>query len=196
MNDYQKAQNTIENGGCIVYPTETVYGIGADALDSTSVKKAYKAKKRDKSKPMSMAVPDVRTAKRYVDMSLIERTFIENFLPGPVTVLCKKKDIVPDVLTAGKDKVGIRIPDYDETLELLEYTGPITSTSANISGTASVTSVSDLSDEFLESVDYIFDDGELDGGTGSTVVDVEENKIHREGAVGEEVATWLEKIYE
>ena len=188
----EEAKNTINKGECIVYPTETVYGLGVDALDPMSIKRAYEAKNRDYSKPMSMAVPDIDTVKKHIYITEKEKEFMSEFLPGPVTVICNKKDHVPDVLTSETDKVGIRIPNYKYTLQLLNKTGPITSTSANISGSGSVVNVANLSDEFIENIETIVDDGILSGGTGSTVVDVSESKIHRQGAISKEVSEWLD----
>lgn len=192
MSKKKEASKAIKRGSCIVYPTETVYGIGANALNENAVKNVFNAKDRDPSKPVSMAVPEVEVAERFISVSDYEVSFMKEFLPGPVTVVCEKKSSVPDVLTSGSDMVGIRIPDHQYTLDLLSHTGPITASSANISGTGSVKDVSNLSDDFLENISVVIDDGKLEGGTGSTVVNVSEKKIHRWGAIGQKVESWLQ----
>lgn len=188
----EQANQSISDGQCIVYPTETVYGIGANALNSESVERVYEAKNRDYSKPISMAVPNIQSLKQHVYLNEREEQFIQENLPGPVTVICEKKDHIPDILTSGSDRLGVRIPDYNKTLRLLRATGPITATSANISGTGSVVDTNDLSESFLDNISTVVDDGILDGGTGSTVVDVSNSEIHREGAVGDQVDAWLQ----
>lgn len=123
-----------------------------------------------------------------VHISERERRFIEKLLPGPVTVLLRKKEKVPNMLTSGKDLVGIRFPDHETTVKLIELAGvPITSTSANISGEAPPKKV----DEIKISADYIIDGGEC-RGEPSTVVDVVNRKIIRRGAKYDEVVAALE----
>lgn len=193
MSLYSKACNSIESGGLVVYPTETVYGLGADALDPESVEKVYECKQRDRSKPMSLAVPSFEAAETYVSINEKERSFMKEFLPGPVTVLIPKNDMVPDILTSGRKKVGVRIPDNKSALELLEKVYPITSTSANISGNGSIVDIDNLSNSVENKADYVIDEGTLEGGVGSTVVDLREEDIHRGGAVRSSVREWLDK---
>jgi L-threonylcarbamoyladenylate synthase len=178
------------DGGLVVYPTETVYGLGADALDPAAVERVFEAKRRDRSKPVSMAVPGVDAAADYTRLSDRERAFMRAFLPGPVTVVVERRGTVPGALTAGRDRVGIRVPDHDLALALLAETGPLTATSANVSGRPSVRRVADLDDEIREAA-VVLDGGETPGGTGSTVVDVAAETIHRRGARVEAVERWL-----
>ncbi|KAA9399496.1 threonylcarbamoyl-AMP synthase [Haloarcula sp. CBA1130] len=190
MATVDDAAAAVRDGGLVVYPTETVYGLGADALDAEAVERVFEAKGRDRDKPISMAVPDVETARQYTRVNERELAFMREFLPGPVTVVTERRDAVPDVLVAGRDRVGIRIPDHDTALELLAETGPLTATSANISGNPSARTVDDL-DAIRERVAAVVDDGETDGGTGSTVVDVDSGTIHRRGARADAVESWL-----
>jgi len=192
MTDIERAAEAIRSGELVVYPTETVYGLGADALDADAVERAYEAKGRSRSNPMSLGVPDVETAAEYVDSTEREREFMEEFLPGPVTVVCERRPAVPDVLTAGKDRVGVRVPDHDLALELLEAVAPtpITATSANVSGRASVLRADDLDDEIREDAAVVLDGGET-AGTESTVVDVSAGTIHRRGTMADEIEAWL-----
>lgn len=191
MNRYEESAKVLENGGIVVFPTETVYGLAAHALRPEAIEKVYETKNRNHEKPLSLAVPNVETALQYVETEYREEKFMREFLPGPVTVVAQKKQEVPDILTAGKSEVGIRVPNHKTALELLEHKSPITATSANISGTGSVVDVEKLSQDVKQKSDFVIDDGKLDGGTGSTVVNVSENTIHREGAVGQTVREWL-----
>jgi L-threonylcarbamoyladenylate synthase len=192
MSDLERAAEAIEAGELVVYPTETVYGLGADALDADAVERAFEAKGRDRSNPMSLGVPDVETARQYVDPTEEELAFMRRFLPGPVTVVCERRSAVPDALTAGKDRVGVRIPDHDLALELLERAAPVTATSANVSGRESVLRAEDVDEEIREAAAVVLDGGETDG-TESTVVDVAAGEIHRRGALAEETEAWLDQ---
>lgn len=186
----EQAAAAIRNGKLVVYPTETVYGLGADALDPTAIRRVFRAKRRDRDNPISLAVPDIAAAAEYVQITDRSHTFMEAFLPGPVTVVCKKKPIVPDILTGGRDEVGVRVPDHDIALELLRRVAPITATSANLSGAGSVTRPSQLDPSVREAVAVVIDAGPTPGG-GSTVVDPDGNQIFRTGALAEEVEVWL-----
>ena len=188
--DFDRAAEAIRDGDLVVYPTETVYGLGADALDADAVERVFAAKSRDRSKPVSMAVPDVETAAEYTNPTDRERAFMREFLPGPVTVVLERRPEIPDVLTAGRDRVGIRIPAHDGALELLRHTGPLTATSANVSGTGSVRDLATLDDRIRERAAVILDGGTTPGG-GSTVVDVAAGEIHRRGSEADAIERWL-----
>ncbi|GKZ15026.1 L-threonylcarbamoyladenylate synthase [Haladaptatus sp. T7] len=189
-DELERAATAMRDGHLVVYPTETVYGLGADALDATAIERVFDAKGRARDKPISLAVPDVETARNYVRPTERELGFMEAFLPGPVTVLCEKRDVVPDVLTGGRSRVGVRIPDQPVALSLLRYVAPITSTSANVSGRGSVTRIDDLDDEIRDAAECVIDGGET-GGTGSTVVNVEQGEILRRGENADEIEAWL-----
>ncbi|WP_424001812.1 L-threonylcarbamoyladenylate synthase [Haloarcula salina] len=189
MASIADAAAAVREGGLVVYPTETVYGLGADALDAHAVEGVFAAKGRDRDEPISMAVPDVETAREYTRPTERELAFMRAFLPGPVTVVVEGRESVPDVLVAGRDRVGIRVPDHEMALELLAETGPLTATSANVSGKPSARTVDDL-DAIAERADVVLDGGET-GGTGSTVVDVRAGTIHRRGAMADEIEAWL-----
>ncbi|WP_394740759.1 L-threonylcarbamoyladenylate synthase [Natronococcus roseus] len=192
MSELESAATAIREGELVVYPTETVYGLGANAVDSDAVERVFEAKGRDRSKPVSMAVPSVPSALDYVRATDREREFMAAFLPGPVTVLCQRRDVVPDELTAGEDRVGVRVPDHDLVLRLCERAGtPITSTSANVSGSGSVRRIDDLEPSIREAVAVTIDGGET-AGTESTVVDVSSGTVHRRGARADEIEAWLE----
>ncbi|MFB6188430.1 MAG: L-threonylcarbamoyladenylate synthase [Halapricum sp.] len=189
MSSVADAAEAIRRGELVVYPTETVYGLGADALDPDAVQRVFDAKGRSRDKPVSLAVPDAQAAREYTEPTDLEDAFIREFLPGPVTVLVQRREMVPDVLTAGREQVGVRVPDHELALSLLAEVAPITATSANVSGQPSVRRVADL-DAITEAVSVVLDGGET-GGTGSTVVDVEAGVIHRRGENVDAIEQWL-----
>jgi len=192
MDDVARAAAAVRDGELVVYPTETVYGLGADALDPDAIERAFGAKGRARTNPMSLAVPDVDAALEYVDAGDRERRFMERFLPGPVTVVCTKREVVPGALTGGRGRVGVRIPDHPVALSLLRQVAPtpVTATSANVSGRPSVRRVADLDPGLRDAVAVVVDGGETPG-TESTVVDVAMGTVHRRGALADDVEAWL-----
>ena len=200
MNDdaLERAAAAIRAGELVVYPTETVYGLGADALDADAVERVFEAKGRDRSKPVSFAVPTFETAVEdgYVRVSERERAFADEFLPGPVTLLCERTDAVPDVLTAERDRVGVRVPDCEPALEFLERAArPVTATSANVSGEPSARRIDEIGRRVLDEAVVLEADDlyeSVDETVPSTVVDLETGTIHRRGALADEIEAWLE----
>jgi len=190
MSDLDRAADALADGDLVVYPTETVYGLGANAIDADAVERVFETKGRDRSNPVSLGVPSVDAALEYTAPTARERRFMHEFLPGPVTVVVERQEVVPDVLTAGRDRVGVRVPDHDLALDLLERFEPITATSANLSGTGSVRHPGDLSAAVRETVAVVLDGGETPG-TESTVVDVEAGEIIRRGALADDIEDWL-----
>lgn len=189
MSDIDAAAAAIRAGDLVVYPTETVYGLAADATDPEAVGRLFEAKGRARDEPVSLAVPDVETALAYTRPTDRERRFMREFLPGPVTVVVERREPVPDVLTDGRPRVGVRVPDHPVARDLLAVAAPLTATSANVSGNPSATTVAEL-DAITEDAAVVLDGGET-GGTGSTVVDVEAGTIHRRGENADAVAAWL-----
>ncbi len=187
--DIDDAAAAIRDGELVVYPTETVYGLAADATDPDAVERVFEAKGRSRDDPVSLAVPDVDSALDYVDPTDREERFMRAFLPGPVTVVTEARPSVPDVLTGGAPRVGVRVPDHLVALALLEAVAPLTATSANVSGNPSATTVDEL-DAITEMAAVVLDGGET-GGTGSTVVDVDAGTVHRRGAEADAVERWL-----
>ena len=179
----------LRRGDLVVYPTETVYGLAADATDPEAVERVFEAKGRSREKPVSMALPDAAAAADYARLSNRERAFCERFLPGPVTVLLKRTDRVPDVLVAGRDRVGIRVPDHELARDLARRVGPITATSANRSGEPSARRVGEIAPE-VRGRAVVLDRGETPGAE-STVVDVSTGEIVRRGANAEAIEAWL-----
>lgn len=191
MDELSHAADAIREGELVVYPTETVYGLGANALDGDAVERVFAAKDRDHEKPISLAVPDVECAFEYTQPTPQEKEFMHEFLPGPVTVLVEAGEAVPDVLTAGRSRVGVRVPDHSMALALLDESPPLTSTSANRSGNPSARCVSEIDESVREASAVTLDGDELPG-TESTVVDVSSETIHRRGAQADEIEAWLD----
>jgi L-threonylcarbamoyladenylate synthase len=191
-DDIERAADAIRDGELVVYPTETVYGLGADALSEAAVERVFAAKGRSRDEPISLAVPDRTSASEYVRATDREERFMREFLPGPVTVLCEKRETVPDALTGGRERVGVRVPDHEVALALLREVAPVTATSANVSGRPSATRLAELDGEIRDASAVVLD-GDETGGTGSTVVNVEDGTIVREGPNADEVREWLRR---
>lgn len=189
-DDLIQATSMLAMGELAVYPTDTVYGLGADAIAADAVERVFEVKRRSRDEPLSMAVPDVDGALEHVTVTEREEAFMRAFLPGPVTVVLEREPHVPDVLTAGRDRVGIRIPDHNLALELLDEFAPITATSANPSGESNVIDPDNLTPAIRDGVGAVFDAGVLPGGE-STVVDPGSGDIHRRGERADDVAQWL-----
>lgn len=177
----------IKNGKIAIFPTETVYGIGTNGLDESAVKKLYLVKKRSFNKPISLLVNNINMIEAVTkNITKLEYALIEKFLPGPLTIILPKKEIVPDIVTANSDTVGIRIPENKIALKLIEYAGiPIATPSANISGKPSGTNIQDIMKDFDKGVDYFIDDGPSKIGKASTIVKVINGIPHilREGKI-------------
>ena len=175
--DYSKlkvAGEIIKNGGLVLFPTETVYGLGANGLDENAVKKIYKAKGREEDNPLILHVSNFDMVSKIAkNISDIEYTLMKTFWPGPFTIILDRTEIVPDIVTAGLDTVGVRMPSGIIAKELISYAGiPIAAPSANVSGRPSGTNISDIFEELSDKVDYIVDGGECEVGLESTVVRV------------------------
>lgn len=188
--DIARAAAAIRAGEAVVYPTETVYGLGADATDSAAVERVFDLKGRSRDKPLSVAFGSVDAALSLVPASDRAARFARAFLPGPVTVVVDRGDALPGELTGGEPRVGIRVPDHETARALADATGPITATSANRSGAGSVRQVADLDPRIRDGCAAVLDGGETPGGE-STVVDPDRDVIHRAGPLAEEIREWL-----
>lgn len=179
----------IRNGGIVLFPTETVYGIGTNGLNETAIKKLFKIKQRPLNKPISLLVNSIDMINKIAkDITEIEYSIIKEFFPGPLTIVLRKKDIVPNILTANDNTVGIRMPSNDIALKLIEYTGfPIATSSANISSQPSGTRLQDIIKDFDGKADCFIDSGPSKIGLSSTVVQVIDGIPHilRQGTITE-----------
>ena len=175
--DYTKLKEvarTIKQGGIIVFPTETVYGIGTNGLKENSVKRLYEVKQRPLNKPISLLVNSMDMINDIAqEITDLEKALIKEFFPGPLTIILKKKDTVPNIVTANSNTVGVRMPSNKIALKLIEYAGvPIATPSANISGKPSGTNMEDIMKDFEGKVDCYIDDGPSKIGISSTIVQV------------------------
>ena len=185
--DLSKAIEALKQGEIIVYPTDTLYGLGADIFNDDAVHRIFKIKKRPNDIPLSVAVSDFKELEKIAFTDDRTKRLVESFLPGKLTMILKKKNCVQDIITGGLDKVAIRIPDNRIALELLSKFGPLTATSANIHGTKTPGIISEISMQFKnEDISVYLDIGKL-AGQPSTIVDVTEKqiKIIRKGAIAE-----------
>ena len=177
------AVSVLKRAGTVVYPTDTVYGIGANIFDAEAVQKVYQVKKRSPLKPISTCVSKIEDIHKIAHMDKDTEKMIEKILPGPFTVILKKKESVPSILTSGGEKIGVRIPDSKVCMELASAF-PITTTSANISGEKIPESLDGILKQLDGGVDLILDAGVCKHGIHSTVIDMTDSpKIVRKGAV-------------
>ena len=171
--------NTLKNDGIVIFPTETVYGIGGKATSNKVVDRVYQAKQRPRAKAVNILVANVKEIEKYaVITSEIERKIIENFMPGPLTIILKKKDGFGDYFTAENDTIGVRIPDnkiINTILDAIDF--PLIAPSANISDRPSGIRAQDIAEDFKDTVDIIIDGGDAKLGTSSTIVKVVNGEI-------------------
>lgn len=179
--------NSIKEDKIVVFPTETVYAIGVNGLSKEAIKRLYEVKQRDIHKPINLIVSSLEMINMVArDITPLEYKIIKEFLPGPLTIILKKKPIVPNILTNNGDTVGIRMPLNDIALKLSKYSNlPIAAPSANISNRPSGTNIKNIYNDFHDNVDIYIDDGESKIGIASTIVKVENNEIIilREGII-------------
>ena len=187
MEIVERAVQVLRRDGIIVYPTDTVYGLGGDAFSEDAVLRVYEAKMRPMGKPISVAVSDTEMLCAIAFVDDLSLDFIGRFLPGPVTVILESRSCIPDILTGGTGRIGVRIPAHDLALGIIRgLDSPITATSANISGEKDPVSP----EEVRVPYDLLVNGGAL-SGLPSTVVDLGEKRILRKGALAEEVEIYL-----
>jgi L-threonylcarbamoyladenylate synthase len=181
--------DNIEQGNLVIVPTDTVYGISADACNTDAIKKVFIAKKREE-KPLIVMVSSIEMLKKYVkNINELEQKLIDKYWPNTLTILFEKSDNLSDLVTCGSPLVGIRMPDNKLLLDLMNTINkPIISTSANISGSSVITNTNLIDPELKKHISYIYDDGEKTD-IASTLVKVEDNKIKilREGLLSEKI---------
>lgn len=187
------AAKLLLNGGIVVFPTETVYGIAALAKDETAVKKIFEIKGRDENKPLSIFISSAskisEVAKITSESEKIFNKLSGNFWPGPLTMILPKRDIIPDIVTAHQGTVGVRIPADLFALALARTVDePIVVTSANISGHEPAKDFEKAVEIFTDKVDMIVDGGSCGSGTASTVIEINDGDVFilREGEISKE----------
>lgn len=181
----EEFEEILNNGGALVLPTETVYGIFAKALDETAVNHVYQLKKRPRDKAMNLNVADYQTILEFSkEQPSYLKDLFEAFLPGPLTIILKANDKVPAWINSGKSTVGFRLPNHPLTADLIKKTGPLIGPSANISGNESGKEYASIMAAFDHEVAGYEDDQAITG-QDSTIVDLsgEKAKILRQGAL-------------
>ena len=186
----EQAAEWLNSGEVIGIPTETVYGLAGNALNEDSILKIFKVKNRPFFDPLIVHVADLNSARKFVKEipDLAEKLF-EKFSPGPLTILLERNHFIPDLVTAGSEKVAIRIPNHPLTLELLNKIDfPLAAPSANPFGYVSPTSATHVAEQLGNQIEYILDGGDSTVGLESTIVSVTSNviKVHRLGGISVE----------
>ena len=168
------AADILRQGGLVGIPTETVYGLGANALDAEAVNKIFEAKGRPQDNPLIIHIPGPQWLPRYCeDVPPLAYTLARKFWPGPLTMILKRKPIVPDATTAGLDTVGVRCPDHQVTLSIIREAGvPVAAPSANTSGRPSCTTAADVMEDMEGKIDAVVDGGPCQVGVESTILDL------------------------
>jgi len=186
-NDVSNAIKALKTGNLIVYPTDTLYALGADIFNDDAVKRVFKVKKRPSSNPLSVAVANFDVITKIAYTNDVVKKVVERFLPGSLTIILQKKDPVSNVITSGLDKIAVRIPKNDIALDLLSAFGPLTVTSANIHGEKTPYVIKEIMMQFSTNISVYLDDGRLDAKP-STIVDLTSEKptIVRKGFITKE----------
>lgn len=168
----EEAARVIKSGGIVAFPTETVYGLGANALEEEAVKKIFIAKGRPQDNPLIVHVCSKDISNLVKKVPKVAQELINKFWPGPLTIILEKKDIIPNMTSADLDTIGIRMPNSEIALKLIELSDrPIAAPSANISGRPSPTEVERCIDDLDGRVDYIIGGESSDIGVESTIID-------------------------
>lgn len=186
-----RAAEVLRSGGVILYPTDTLYGLGADALSDKAFEKVCTIKDRDERRPIHAVFADMAMAEAYAELSPSGRRLAETFLPGPLTLVFRKKDTVTTGIGHNLSTIGVRIPKNEFCLALArEFGKPYTTTSANISGVESAATLDVIIEQLAERaglIDLAIDGGALPSYTRSTVLDVREPEpyVLRKGAISD-----------
>jgi L-threonylcarbamoyladenylate synthase len=170
----ERAVEILKNGGIVAFPTDTVYGLGGDVFSVQAAERIYRAKQRSMDMPLPVLLADAtELANIAADVPEVAWCLIKRFWPGGLTLVLPKKDSVPDIITAGGDKVAVRVPDHPVPLSLIRRLGsPLIGTSANVSREPNPLTAKEVERQLGGRVDMIVDGGRCPGGLESTVVDV------------------------
>lgn len=192
--NYEKIAKFIKNDNLIIYPTDTVYGVGAQMYSEEALRKLYIAKSRDFNSPLIALVSNKNIVEEIANIPEKNREkfqkLIEKFWPGGLTIILEKKDCVPSIMVSNGKTVGVRMPNHDVALKIIEAVGGVLpTTSANISGEHTPRSYQELSAEFKDKIDLIVNGGECPVGKESTIIDLSGKKIKilRSGAISKEM---------
>ncbi|HET7644517.1 MAG TPA: L-threonylcarbamoyladenylate synthase, partial [Nitrososphaeraceae archaeon] len=198
-----KCGELIRNGGIIVFPTDTIYGLGCDPYNNTAVKRIFQIKKRPKDKPLPLLTSNIKSVEKIISLNNIGRKLAEHFWPGPLTIIGRLIDNnISKVITAGKQTLGMRIPNNTDTLNLLNYCNVLSGTSANISNENSNSTATEVMNSKLVGYDAILigEDSKLSNPfsfKGSTIVDITSDDIQiiRQGVIKSETIYEILKQY-
>ena len=188
--NYFSLSNSIKNGKTICYPTETLYGLGCVIDNDEAIDKLYKIKSREKEKRFSILFKDLDMVEKFCDLNTTERDLIENFMPGPLSMLLRIKNdsSIRGSLVGLNNKINCRVSSHPFVIKLFEFLDvPIISTSANISGKENIFSFKTIYNTFHDLVDIIVDNGDINKSLGSTIIEIDcDNlKVLREGDIKE-----------
>ena len=188
--DTKYISELLNDGGIVVIPTDTVYGIVCDALNIKAVDKVYKLKQRDYSKPMVILVSSIDMLKKYtLSINKLEEELINRYLPGMMTIVLRKNNLIPDIVSSNRDTIGIRIPDNNDLISIInKINRPIIATSCNISNNDVITDINLLDSSIKNNVDYVYDGG-IVNSQSSTIVRIKDNKVEilRKGKLASDI---------
>lgn len=186
----EEISSEIKKGKIVIFPTETIYGIGTTALDDKACEKIYTIKGRPANRPMIVLISNIEMLKELTEeVGIIEQKLIDAFWPGPLTIIFKKKQGISDIVTGGLDTVGVRMTSGEVIQKIIQKSGvPIVAPSANLTGKDAGTKIDIIKKELGKNVDYILDYGDIDNEVPSTLVKVENDNITilREGKITKE----------
>lgn len=166
-----EAVDVLANGGVVLYPTDTVYGLGANIFDGKAVKRVFEIKQRSPLKPLSILVSDIGAIDLVAKVSISQKEIINKYLPGPYTFILDRRKIVPRAVTSGSAYVGVRVPDSRIACRMASIF-PITTTSANLSDEDVLSTPDDILDQLGCDVDLVIDVGELNSNHASKIIDL------------------------
>lgn len=176
---FQELGKRVKAGEVFIYPTDTVYGLGCDVFNEEAVERIFKIKERAGNKPLSVAFHSVEQLLKFVKVDAAQEAKIKELLPGAYTFIVQNESI-PSNVTTGLPTVGVRVPDYGPTLELIrEADTPIVTTSVNISGMAPACTLHDIEAEMVQKVDFVIDAGKCGSSKPSTIINLLDGKILR-----------------
>lgn len=189
-SDLIEIATSLKEGKLVVFPTDTVYGIGTNVFNEKACQKIYEVKGRPQIKPLSVLISDISMLSSIATINPLEQKLIDAFWPGPLTIKLKKKNnMVPDIVSAKDEYIRVRLIKDGLTSKIIQFAGvPIVAPSANLSGSPTGTKIANVIAELGNKVDYVIDCGDIEDETTSTIVQVENEsiKIIREGKIKKE----------
>jgi len=186
VKNIQEASKIVKNGGLVVYPTDTVYGLGCDPFNVRAVEKIFKVKGERKEKPLPILASDIKFIEKIAHINETTRKIAEKHWPGPLTLVVPKKTVLPNIVTCGLASVGVRIPNHKVAIQLIGLCdGLLVGTSANKTGEKSPKTAREANKQLGKQVAIVLDDGPTPLGQESSIVDLtsKKPKMLREGPI-------------